>query len=76
MTFNEGMQIDTSNISTGGGRGPGAGRFVRRSRLSSASRTTSQDAHRNGGIAIAKMSTMNQSMCMSLFLAEEHASTK
>ena len=25
MTFNEGMQIDTSNISTGGGRGPGRG---------------------------------------------------
>ena len=22
MTFNEGMQIDTSNISTGGGAGP------------------------------------------------------
>ena len=25
MTFNEGMQIDTTNISTGGGRGPGRG---------------------------------------------------
>src|ERR1700754_915584 len=25
MTFNEGMQIDTSNISAGGGRGPGRG---------------------------------------------------
>ncbi len=25
MTFNEGMQIDTSNISTGGGGGPGRG---------------------------------------------------
>jgi uncharacterized protein len=25
MTFNEGMQIDTSNISTSGGRGPGRG---------------------------------------------------
>src|SRR5258705_280420 len=25
MTFNEGMQIDTSNIAAGGGRGPGRG---------------------------------------------------
>lgn len=28
MTFNEGMQIDTTNISTGGGRGPGRGMAI------------------------------------------------